>query len=151
MQAAVITNRQLLETPDRPDPTPGQVDVTIQTHREKSAMATNPVPISELCLTINRTPAETTVHCKGRIALETARSLRATVQPLLSDSDTVLLDLTSVSYTDASGLGTIVGLCVSAKAAKCRLKVINLNRRLKESLSARLNELLIDPAFWRTW
>jgi anti-sigma B factor antagonist len=136
MQATVITNYgRPLETQDRPDSTP-----------------TNPVPVSELCLTINRTPTETTVHCRGRITLETAQSLRATVKPLFSDSDTVVLDLINVSYMDSSGLGTIVGLCASAKAANCELKLINLNRRLKESLSiARLNELLVDPAFWRTW
>jgi anti-sigma B factor antagonist len=84
--------------------------------------------------------------------LETARSLRATVNPLFSDSNTVLLNLINVGYIDSSGLGTIVGLCTSAKAANCELKLVNLNRRLKESLSmARLNELLVDPAFWRTW
>ena len=151
MQGAVVTNyRQPLETWDRPDSTPGPVDATIQTHQ--SVTATNPVPISERCLTINRTPTKAAVHCTGRITSDTARSLRATVQPLFSHGQTVVLDLTNVSYMDSSGLGTIVALCASAKAANCQLKLINLNRRLKESLSiARLNELLVDPAFWRTW
>lgn len=153
MRAAVITNyRQPLETRDRPDPTPGPVDATIQTHPQKSVMATNPVPISERCLTITRTPTKATVHCTGRITSDTARSLRATVQPLFPHSNTVVLDLTNVSYMDSSGLGTIVALCASAKAANCQLKLLNLNRRLKESLSlARLNEVLVDSAFWRTW
>ena len=152
MQAAVATNRQPVEIPDRPDSTPGPVDVTIPIHYERSPMATNPAAIAKLYLTIDKTPDTTTVHCRGRITLESERSLRATVQPLFSDSKTVVLDLTNVSYTDSSGLGTIVGLCASAKAANSRLKLINFNEHLKESLSiARLNELLIDPAFWRTW
>jgi anti-anti-sigma factor len=114
-------------------------------------MATNPVLISELCPTINRTPTKTTVHCGGRITSDTTQSLRATFKPLFSDSKTVVLDLTHVGGMDSSGLGTIVGLCASAKAANCQLKLINLNQRLKESLSiARLNEVLVDPAFWRT-
>ena len=150
MQATVIANhRQPSETRDRPDIKPGPV---VQTEPEKSAVATNPVSVSELCPTVDRTSTNTTVRCRGRITLETAQLLRATVKPLFSNSTGVMLDLTHVSYTDSSGLGTIVGLCASATAANCGLKLINLNRRLKESLSiARVNELLVDPAFWRTW
>ncbi len=110
------------------------------------------VPVSELELTINRALDGTTVHCRGRITLETVPSLRAMVQPLFTHSSTVVLDLINVSYADSSGLGTLVGLCASAKAAGCRLKLINLNGRVRESLNlARVNELLVDPAFWRTW
>ena len=109
-------------------------------------------PVSELEFTINRELNGTTVHCRGRITLETAPSLRAAVQPLFSHSSTVVLDLINVSYLDSAGLGILVGLCASAKAASCRLKLINFNGRVRESLSlARVNELLIDPAFWRTW
>jgi len=99
---------------------------------------------------LGRTPTKATVHCTGRITSDTAQSLGTTVKTLFSASDTVELDLTKVSYIDASGLGAIVSLGASAKAANCRLKLINLNRRLKESLSmARLNEVLADAAFWR--
>jgi len=108
--------------------------------------------VPELELTINRALNGTTVHCRGRVTLETASSLGATVKPLFSQSSTVVLDLINVSHVDSAGLGTLVGLCASAKAASCRLKLINLNGRVRESLSlARVNELLIDPAFWRTW
>ena len=110
------------------------------------------VAVSELELTISRALNGTTVHCRGRITLETASSLRATVKPLFSNSNIVVLDLINVSYLDSAGLGTLVGLCASAKAASCQLKLINLNGRVRESLSlARVNELLVDPAFWRTW
>ena len=110
-------------------------------------------PVSELELTINRALNGTTVHCRGRITVETAPSLRAAVQPLFSHgSSLVVLDLINVSYVDSAGLGAIVGLCASAKAASCQLKLMNLNGRVRESLSlARVNELLVDPAFWRTW
>jgi anti-sigma B factor antagonist len=64
---------------------------------------------------------------------------------LLSDSKTVVLDLTNVSYMDSSGLGTIVGLYVSAKAANSQLKLINLNQRLKELFSiTRLGQVLTE-------
>jgi len=98
-------------------------------------MTTNPIPISELSLTTDRTPTETIVRRAGRITSDTSQSLKTTVKSLLSDSKTVVLDLTNVSYMDSSGLGAIVGLYVSAKAANCQLKLINLNQRLKELFS----------------
>jgi anti-sigma B factor antagonist len=85
-------------------------------------MATDPIPISELSLTTDRAPTETIVRCAGRITSDTTQSLKTTVKPLLSNSKTVVLDLTNVSYMDSSGLGTIVALYVSAKAANCPLK-----------------------------
>jgi len=110
-------------------------------------MAANAVPSSELNLTTDKTPTEATVHCTGRITLDTTELLRTTVKPLLSQSKMVALDLANVSYMDSSGLGTIVGLYTSAKAANCQLKLINLNQRLKELLSiTRLDELMVDPA-----
>ena len=108
-------------------------------------MAANPVPISELGLTTDRTPTETIVHCTGRITSDTTQSLRTTVKPLFSESKTVVLDLTNVSYMDSSGLGAIVSLYVSAKAAGCQLKLINLNQRLKELFSiTRLGQVLAE-------
>jgi anti-sigma B factor antagonist len=108
-------------------------------------MATNSVPISELSLATDRTPTGTIVRCSGRITSETSHSLKTTVKSLLSDSKTVVLDLTNVSYMDSSGLGAIVGLYVSAKAANSQLKLINLNQRLKELFSiTRLGQVLAE-------
>jgi anti-sigma B factor antagonist len=112
---------------------------------EEVAMATNPVPISELNLTTDRTPTETIVHCTGRITSDTSQSLKTTVKPLFSESKTVVLDLTNVSYLDSSGLGAIVGLYVSAKTANSQLKLINLNHHLKELFSiTRLGQFLAE-------
>ena len=108
-------------------------------------MATNPIPVSELDLTTDRTPTEIIVHCTGKITSNTIQSLKATVKPLFSESKTVLLDLTNVSYLDSSGLGAIVGLYVSAKTANSRLKLINLNQHLKELFSiTRLGQFLAE-------
>jgi anti-sigma B factor antagonist len=108
-------------------------------------MATNPVPISELNLAVDRAPYETIVRCTGRITSDTTQSLRTTVKPLFSASNIVVLDLTNVSYMDSSGLGAMVGLYVSAKAAHSRLKLINLNQRLKELFSiTRLGQVLVE-------
>ena len=111
-------------------------------------MATRPNP-AQLDVTTDRMSTEITVHCTGRITSETTELLKTTVKPLLSQSKRVALDLANVSYMDSSGLGTVVGLYASAKAASCQLKLTNLNERLRELLSiTRLNELMVDPAFW---
>jgi anti-anti-sigma factor len=81
------------------------------------------------------TPTEIVVHCTGKLTSDTIQQLKATVKPLFSESKTVVLDLTNVTYTDSSGLGAMVGLYISAKAAKGRLKLINLNQHLKEIFS----------------
>lgn len=108
-------------------------------------MASNPVPGHVLNLTTEKMPAETIVHGSGRITSDTVDSLKATVKPLFAEGNIVVLDLTNVSYMDSSGLGTIVGLLVSAKAAKSHLKLINLNDRLKELFSlTRLGQVMAE-------
>jgi anti-sigma B factor antagonist len=108
-------------------------------------MATNSVPVSELGMTTERTPTEIIVHCTGKITSNTIQSLKATVKPLFSESKTIVLDLTNVSYLDSSGLGALVGLYVSAKTANSQLKLINLNQHLKELFSiTRLGQFLAD-------
>jgi len=108
-------------------------------------MATNPVPVSELSLTTDSTPTETIVHCAGKITSNTTQSLKTMVKPLFSESKTVVLDLTNVSYLDSSGLGALVGLFVSAKTANSQLRLINLNQHLKELFSiTRLGQFLAE-------
>jgi len=111
-------------------------------------MATNPSP-ARLDVTTDKTPTQTTVHCGGKITSDTTELLKSAVKPLLSQNTRVTLDLANVSYMDSSGLGTIVGLYASAKAANCQFKLVNLNERLKELLTiTRLGMLMTDSTFW---
>jgi anti-sigma B factor antagonist len=95
-------------------------------------MAANPIPISELTLETLRTQGETIVRCTGKITSSTAALLQNTVRALIPETESIVLDLTDVSYMDSSGLGAIVGLYLSAKRQHCVLKLINLSQRLKE-------------------
>jgi anti-anti-sigma factor len=95
-------------------------------------MAANPIPISELTLETVKTPEETIVRCSGKITSGTSAQLQTTVRNLIPGTESLVLDLTDVSYMDSSGLGAIVGLYLSAKRQHCALKLINLNQRLKE-------------------
>ena len=99
-------------------------------------MATNPIPRDPvLTLYVESSGEECTFRCAGRIVSETVELLRSEVKPAFAQFSTVILDLTDVSYMDSSGLGAMVGLYVSAKTAKCQLKLINLNKRVKELFS----------------
>ena len=88
-------------------------------------------PIRKLDLTSEITPAETIVHASGVLWLKTAPSLRTIVEPLLVKNKTVVIDLANVSTLDSTGLGTLRQLYDSATAANCRLRLVNLNQRLK--------------------
>ena len=115
-------------------------------------MATNPISRDpELTLHAETAAQECTFYCAGRIVSDTVELLKSEVKPALARFQTVVLDLTDVSYMDSSGLGAIVGLYVSAKSANCQLNLINLNKRLKELFSlTRLGEILTkgrDPDY----
>jgi anti-sigma B factor antagonist len=75
------------------------------------------------------------VYCSGRIVFgdETA-SLRETVKNLLGENLQVVLNLGGVSYIDSGGLGTLVGLYTSAKAAGGNVKLANLTQRVRDQL-----------------
>ena len=77
----------------------------------------------------------TVVYCSGRIVFgdETA-SLRETVKNLLGENLQVVLNLGGVSYIDSGGLGTLVGLYTSAKAAGGNVKLANLTQRVRDQL-----------------
>ena len=77
----------------------------------------------------------TTVVCHGRVVSETAGQIKALVKPLIPKGGRIVLDLTDVSYLDSSGLGTLVGLKVSAvKEGYCRLELVHLSPRVNELL-----------------
>jgi anti-sigma B factor antagonist len=95
-------------------------------------MAANPISISELMLETVKGPGEILVRCSGRITSATTGTFQNTIRPLIPDTERLVLDLTEVSYLDSSGLGTLVGLYLSARRQHCELKLINLSPRLKQ-------------------
>ena len=90
---------------------------------------------SPLTLQIDADGPVRTVRCAGELTAKISEYLRDQVKPLIPGSQKVVLDLTDVSFMDSMGLGTIVGLFVSAKAAGSRLQVINLSKRLSDLFS----------------
>jgi anti-sigma B factor antagonist len=111
-------------------------------------MAANPlVHKAELKLETEKTPAQVTVHCSGRLVSDTCDQFQGTVRELMPATKLLVLDLTGVNYIDSSALGAIVGLYLSSKRAGCQLKLINLSPRVKEVFSmTRLTEVLESHA-----
>ena len=72
------------------------------------------------------------VECSGRLISGGTDQLRSEVKALFPQTKRVTLDLTNVTQMDSMGLGAIVSLYASAKAAGCDLKLINLSNRVRE-------------------
>ena len=86
-------------------------------------------------VTNGSTGAVTTIVCHGRIVSGTSGQLKEVVKPLIPLGGRIVLDLTDVDYLDSSGLGSLVGLKVSAlREGYCTLELVNLTPRVRELL-----------------
>ncbi len=86
----------------------------------------------------------TLVKCHGDVVSETAGDLKQLIKPMIPKCRRIVLDLTDVNYVDSSGLGTLVGLKVSAgSAAYCSLEFINFSPHVRQLLQlTKLGQLL---------
>lgn len=106
-------------------------------------MAADPFAPPKLMLSTEKTPSETILQCSGELTMENADQLRDLARKLIAESKRLVMDFSKINYLDSSGLGTVVGVYISAKKAGCDLKLINLTPRVKEIFSlTRLDEAL---------
>ena len=84
---------------------------------------------------VERTGTTVQVKLHGKLVSGEGASLYACVSRLIPDSKRVVLDLCDVTQMDSLGLGTLVRLYVSCKAAGCSLELIHLGKRIRELLS----------------
>src|SRR5277367_6598861 len=77
----------------------------------------------------------TILSCQGRIVFgEEAAALRENLKHVLSSSRQIVLNLAGVTYIDSGGLGTLVGVYSSARAAGAEIKLTGLGPRLHDVL-----------------
>ena len=77
----------------------------------------------------------TVMSCIGRIVFgEEATMLRENLKQVLSSSRQVVLNFAGVTYIDSGGLGTLVGVYSSARAAGADIKLTGLGQRLRDVL-----------------
>ena len=75
----------------------------------------------------------TTVRCFGRLINQTAGEVKEIVKPLIPQGGTIIIDLKDVTFLDSLGLGTLVGLKVSAlHEGYCSLHLENMSPRIQE-------------------
>jgi len=73
------------------------------------------------------------IDCSGRIVMgEETTFLRHQIKDLLNESRQIVLSLAEVNYIDSSGLGTLVGLCTSARSVGGEIKLSGLTQRIKD-------------------
>lgn len=78
----------------------------------------------------------TVISCTGRITFgEDSSALRANMKRVLEFNRKIVLNLSGVPYIDSGGLGTLVGVYSSARAAGADIKLVGLGQRLRDVLS----------------
>ena len=77
----------------------------------------------------------TIVLCQGRIMFgDEANALRDFLKEALTESPRMVLNLSGVTYIDSGGLGTLVGVYSSVRAAGADIKLTGLGPRLHDVL-----------------
>ena len=75
------------------------------------------------------------MSCHGRIMFgEEATVLRDSLKDTLKTTPRLVLNLSDVTYIDSGGLGTLVGVYSSARAAGADIKLTGLGQRLRDVL-----------------
>jgi anti-sigma B factor antagonist len=99
-------------------------------------MANYPEKVSagQLELNIRADADGVIVKCVGRLTAENSAVLKAQVKGMILVEKRIILDLTDLVAMDSSGLGTVVGLYVSARHAKRELQLVNLSKKVRELL-----------------
>ena len=95
---------------------------------------TNEAPANSLTVRVERKGDVAMVHCSGRLVTGLCHFLIDKVTPLIHEHKRVVLDLTELTHMDSMGLGTLVRLYCSAKAAGCRFQLINLGKQIRDLL-----------------
>ncbi len=97
----------------------------------------DPVMISapHLSLRISTLKEAIVVECRGTLTVESSDFLKAEVKSRIPVKGRLVLDLSEVTRMDSSGLGTIVGLYLSARSRSCDFDLINLNKQIRDLLS----------------
>jgi anti-sigma B factor antagonist len=89
---------------------------------------------SRLTVEIDRAPGEALVRLSGKLVAGVTDVLYLEVKGLIPQTKRIVLDLTDLTHMDSMGLGTLVRLYVSARAAGCDLELVNLGKRIRQLL-----------------
>jgi len=97
-------------------------------------MSSNPTNSSTLNLHTQNFDDVTVIKCQGRLTSDTSDFLKREIKNIFPRRMPIVLDLSDLVRMDSAGLGAIIGLYVSARKGGCDLRLINLNRQIRELL-----------------
>jgi anti-sigma B factor antagonist len=89
---------------------------------------------TRLRLDTHRRGDDTVIECAGKLTVENAEALKDLGKTLIPQSRRIVLDLKQVTRMDSGGLGTVVGLYISARKANCDFVLINYNKSIEDLL-----------------
>ncbi len=101
---------------------------------ENRSMMSDETGVSRLRIDIDRDGETVVVRCGGKLVAGVNEFLYTDVRRLIPESKRIVLDLTELTYMDSRGLGTIIRLFVSARAAGCDLELVNVGERIRKLL-----------------
>jgi anti-anti-sigma factor len=102
---------------------------------ERSAiMSAADAPAPVLTLQMHTEGEAKVIKCSGKLVAGVTDALRSEVKSLIPNTKRIILDLTGLEKMDSMGLGTLVGLYVSAKTAGCNLVLVNLSQRIRHMM-----------------
>ena len=85
-------------------------------------------------------------ECHGKLTFENVQVLKDEVRPKIPGHKRVVLDLKEVPQVDSAGLGTVVGLYVSARTRGCQLEITNASEQIRQVFSMTNLLLLFEAA-----
>jgi anti-anti-sigma factor len=74
-------------------------------------------------------------ECHGKLTFENTPELKHALRDKITPGGRIVIDLKEVPMLDSSGLGSIVGLYVSARTRGCTLQVANASEQIRQLFS----------------
>jgi anti-anti-sigma factor len=74
-------------------------------------------------------------ECHGKLTFENTQVLKDAVRDQIPGHKLIVIDLKEVPQVDSSGLGTVVGLYVSARTRGCQVEIANASQQIRDLFS----------------
>jgi len=79
----------------------------------------------------------TVIACQGKLVLgEETTQFGNQVRAILEEKPVIVMDLSGLSYADSSGIGTLMGLFIAARARSGEIKFAEPSERLSHVLKS---------------